>query len=149
MTIGSALEEAAWVYSRIGNYDKQQKFDAVASLAEWGVFSLRHVAAITGLSHTTVRRIAWSKSDKTGGTFHPDCLVPLLEIRKRYLRGEQVTADEVRDMLNAGSGTSIYFAARLGGLKESWVRSKSKERSRRERSADATARVAVADEPGA
>lgn len=133
MTVSDALEEAAWVYPRIRQYDRQQRFDAAASLAEWGVFSLRHIARIVGVSHTHVRRIARGKHDRTGGTFDPECLVPLLEIRKRYRRDEDMDADAVRSMLTAGSGTSVYFAAKLAGIKESWLRSKSRERSDRDR----------------
>lgn len=125
----TALEEAAWVYGHIKQYSKQQRFDAAVSLSEWGIFSLRHVGLIVGLSHTTVRRIAKHKPDKTGGTFSPECLVPLLSIQKRHRRGEPIEAGEVRAALDAGTGTSAYFAAKLAGVKESWIRKNSKERS--------------------
>jgi hypothetical protein len=131
MTISSALEEAAWVYQRIADYDRQQRFDAVVSLSEWGVFSLRHVGQIVGLSHTQVRRIAGGKHDRTGGTFDPACLAPLLEIQKRYRRDEPIEPGAVHAALSAGHGTSAYFAARLTDMTEGWfrARSKSKERS--------------------
>jgi len=142
-----ALQEGAWVYSHLEHYSRQQRFDAAASLAEWGVFSLRQIGAIVGLSHTTVRRIAKHKPDRTGGTFSPECLEPLLEIRKRYRRGEPVTTAEIRRMLHAGTGTSIYFAARLSGIREGWLRRNSKERSTHdERGTDTAADLPVAAE---
>lgn len=116
------LEHAAWVFAHADNYDRQQRYDAAVALAEWGVFSPRHVGLIVGFSHTHVRRLAPGKKDRTGGTFSPEVLAPLLDIRKRVARGEQVEPAEVRAMLHAGTGTSIYFAARLSGLKESWIR---------------------------
>lgn len=118
----TALEQAAWVYSHQASYDRQQRFDAAVDLGEWGIFSYRQIGAITGLSHSTVQRIVKQKADKTGGRFDPECLGPLVELRSRRLRGEEVDPADVRDLLARGSGTSAGFAAKLGGLPESWIR---------------------------
>lgn len=122
MTNMTALENATWVHSRLDSYDKQQRFDAAVELGEWGVFSFRQIGAIVGLSHSTVRKLVSAKSDRTGGTFSPECLEALLDISRRRLREEEVDPQEVRDMLTAGSGTSAYVAAKLGGISESWLR---------------------------
>lgn len=127
MTIMTPLEAAAWVHARVESYDKQQRYDAAVELGEWGVFSYRQIGAIVGLSHSTVRKLASQKSDRTGGTFSPECLEALLDISKRRLRGEEVQPGEVSDMLAAGAGTSAYVAAKLGGISESWIRREAKK----------------------
>lgn len=121
------LEFAAWVYPRIADYDKQQRFDAAVGLGEWGVFSYRQIAVMVGLSHTTVARLVSKKSARTGGRFDPECLTALLDIRGRKLRGEEIRPGEVREMLEAGMGTSAYMAAKLGGIPESWLRKEMKK----------------------
>lgn len=121
-SITSALEEAAWVYEHRDNYDLQQRFDAAASLAQWGVFSLRQVGAIVRLSHTTVAKVARAKQDKTGGKFSPECLPLLFELQRAHARGEGIAAADVAAMVDAGSGTSFGFAARLAGISETQLR---------------------------
>lgn len=120
----TALEEAHWVYSHRDNYDRQQRYDAAASLSQWSLFSLRQVAAITGISHSTVKQVAGSKSEKTGGRFDPACLEDLLTVQQRRARGEEVEPQLVRRMIDAGAGTSVGFAERLGGLPEGYLRRK-------------------------
>lgn len=116
----TALEEAHWVFTNRDNYDRQQKYDAAVSLSEWGMFSLRQVAAICGISHSTVKAVAGSKSEKTGGRFDPSCLPALLDIRERRARGEDVEPSEVLRIVDGG--TSLGFAARLSELPESYFR---------------------------
>jgi hypothetical protein len=119
------LEEAHWVYTHRDEYDRQQKYDAAASLSQWGLFSLRHVAAICGIAHTTVKVVAGSKSEKTGGRFDPACLPALIEIRARRSRGEEVDAASVAQIIS--SGTSLGFAAKLSGVSESYLRRRSEK----------------------
>lgn len=118
----TALDEALYVWTRRENLDRQARFDAATSLGEWGLFSLRQIAAIVGLSHTTVARLTGGREARTGGKFDPACLTALRDISLRRRRGEAVEQGEVKAMLDAGSGTSAGFAARLGGISESWLR---------------------------
>ena len=127
MTVMTPIEEAAWVYANVDGFDRQKRFDAAVSLGEWKVFSLRQIAALTGLSHTTVYKLTGSKKDRTGGKFSPECLPELINISARRKRGDEVKPAEVKAMLSAGSGTSPYFAAKLGGISESWLRRLSRE----------------------
>lgn len=126
-SITTPLEEATWVHKHRDEYDRQQRFDAAASLAQWGVFSLRQIGAIVDLSHTTVVKVAQGKSDRTGGRFSPECLPLLTELRGRVLRGEEIEPGEVVELLDAGAGTSAGFAARLGGISETKLRRKYKQ----------------------
>jgi hypothetical protein len=128
----TALDEAAWIYSRLENYDRQQRLDAIISLNEWGAFSLRNLGSIFGISHTHAARFVTPKSVRTGGTFSPECLAPLLEIRQQVRRGEPVEPSAVAAMLSAGTGTSVYFAARLAGVNEHWLRRQLKKGANRE-----------------
>lgn len=118
MTLTTPLEEAAWVYSHIDQYDRQQRFDAAASLAEWRVFSIRQIARIVGLSVTPVADLlkASRKSDKTGGRFDPASLPALKELAQRRRRSEEIEPAKVAEALDAGGGTSPYMASRLTGI---------------------------------
>lgn len=107
------LEEAQWVYSRLGNYDRQQRFDAAISLAEWGVFSLRQIAKITGISHTAVAGLVQAKNDKSGGKLDPEALEPLVDLMQARRKGEDLDPDQVVEALDAGNGTSPYMASKL------------------------------------
>lgn len=113
MTQTTALGHAAWIYAHIDQYDKQQRFDAAVALGEWKVFSLRQIARITGLAHTTVAQLVKGKTEKTGGKFDPEALSLLVELSKRRHRSEPLEPADVRAALNAGAGTSPYMAARL------------------------------------
>ena len=143
MTATTAIEQAAWVYARSSDYDKQQRFDAATELGEWGIFSSRQISAITGVGHSTALKLS-PKSAKTGGRFSPECLAPLLDISRRKARGEQIKTAEVSDMLAAGNGTSTYMAARLGGISESWLRRRKGERDEHA-TPNSDARLPVAD----
>lgn len=143
-TITTPLGEAEWVYRNIEQHDRQQRFDAATSLGEWGVFSLRQIAAIVGLSHTTVHRLVKPKTARTGGTFDPECLTPLLDIATRRRRNEPVQPGELRAMLSAGSGTTAYVAAKLSGLSEMWIRRTSRKEDQDERGTDSPADAPVA-----
>ena len=126
-SITTALEEAAWVHEHLEQYDRQQRFDAAASLAQWGIFSLRQIGAIVDLSHTTVVKVATGKTDRTGGRFSPECLPLLADMRARHARGEEIAPAEVEELIDAGGGTSLGFAARLGGIPQSLLRRRYKQ----------------------
>ncbi|MFT4258025.1 hypothetical protein [Microbacterium sp.] len=116
------LEEAAWVYEHQVNYTRQQRYDAVASLWGWGIFSAMHVGAIVGISHTTVYKLTAPRETRMRGKFDPACLAGLLKLRNAHARGERVSAEDVTAMLDAGQGTSVMFAARLSGIPDWWLR---------------------------
>lgn len=116
-----ALTEALRVYEQRGRFTKSERFSAARMLGGLGVFSYRQIGAIVGLSHTTVARLVRKKA-RTGGRFSPESLAPLLEMSRRRAKGEDLSVDALRAMLEAGSGTSITFAARLGDISESYIR---------------------------
>lgn len=116
MSITTPAEEAAWVYSRLDQYDRQQRFDAAVSLAEWGVFSLRQVAKVVGLSHSAVAVAVRGKTDKTGGRFDPEALSALVALLRARRKGEHIAPDLVAEALDAGTGTSSYMASKLTGI---------------------------------
>lgn len=119
MTITTALEEAHWVYSRIDQYDKQDRFDAAVSLGEWKMFSLRQIARIVDMPHTTVAGAVQAKGDKTGGRFDPEALEPLMALAIRRRKSEPLDPQQVAEAIDAGLGTSLYMASRLTGIPRS------------------------------
>lgn len=129
MSITTPLSEALWVYSRLAQYDKQQRFDAAVSLAEWQLFSLRQIAKITGLSHSSVATLVQSKNDKTGGKFDPEGLEALTALQKARQAGRELDGQQVTEALDSGGGTSTYMASKLTDIpRMSLVRKYEKER---------------------
>lgn len=115
------LEQASWLYERRAEHDRQQRFDAVAVLGEWGVFSSRHLQALTGVVHSTTLKLS-PKTAKTGGKFDPECLRPLLNLAQARAREEVIPPEAVQEALAAGGGTSPGMASKLTGIPESWIR---------------------------
>lgn len=114
MSNHEALRQAAGAYATRNMMTKQQRYDTIVALGEWGLFSIRQIASIMGAAASTVSDLT-PKSDRTGGRFHPDALPHLLEIVHREARGEPGD-DVVAEALTAGTGTSVYMAAKLSGV---------------------------------
>jgi hypothetical protein len=82
--------------------------DAIG-LGQAGMFSNRHIAAITGLSVDLVCDIV-KKSDKTGGRFNPESLPLIFDLWLEYVDGG-TNPQLISTIVN--SGTSVGFLARL------------------------------------
>jgi hypothetical protein len=83
-----ALEQALEAWYRPSTADRQVRLDDATALLEWGVFSKLQVAAITRLPRLTVLGLG-EKHAKTGGTFNPETLPMLRDLRDRYRQGER------------------------------------------------------------
>lgn len=118
MTVSSPLEEAIFVHEHHATMDRQARFDAAVSLAEWQVFSATQIAAIVGLSVPVVARLI-GKRDRTGGRLTPQSLRPLLHLAQLKARGE-VDVQAVKVALDAGA--SRRMTARLTGWPETTLR---------------------------
>lgn len=112
MTTLAALKEARDVHSRRGGLDRQQKADAAVSLAEWGIYSNRHIAKFVGLAPATVNGLV-PKTERTGGRLEPEALQPTIDVLLMRIRGE-VDNDKVRVAIAAG--VSVNFLAKLAGI---------------------------------
>lgn len=107
----AAVAEAIHAFAHRNNFDRQQKADVAISLAEWGVFSNRHIAAFLDMTPALVGQFT-HKTDKTGGTLKPESLPHVLRVIELEHRGE-VDHFAVKRALDAGC--SSIMLARLTG----------------------------------
>ena len=80
-----------------------------------GPFSLRQVAAITGLPVSTVRA-RMTKTDKTGGRLNPLTLRHLAVLEAGWTHLRHINPDTAKFVLE--NGTSLGMCARLTGISE-------------------------------
>ncbi|MDL5351123.1 hypothetical protein [Microbacterium sp. zg-YB36] len=116
--MNTALEEAIFVHEHRDNLDRQARFDAAVSLAEWGVFSGAQIGTITGLNRATVAKLI-GKKDRTGGRLTVESLKPLLHLAQ-LRRRDEVDVLAVKEALDAGA--SRRMCARLTGWSEGQLR---------------------------
>jgi hypothetical protein len=114
----SALEEAVVAHEQSEYMDRQGRFDAAVSLAEWDVFSSIQIAKIVGLPRVTVSRLI-GKKDRTGGRLPLASLRPLLDLSRARSRGE-VDLAAVKTALDAGA--SRRMASRLTSIPETTLK---------------------------
>lgn len=112
-----ALREAKSVYERRTTMTREDKVAAVRSLAEWGVFSNNHLAAITDMKRHLVAGYT-QKTDQTGGTFHPRAIPALLEIVALRQRSEK---DVFATLAAFESGCGVRMMHRLTGMPETTI----------------------------
>ena len=113
----NVLHRAHYVNTHRNTMSRQDRVDAVVELAEWGVFSNRHLALISGLRPAFVNELT-GKTDKTGGTINPARLGDLANAVDARNRGEDVRK-RVADLLADGFSTTMV--ARLTGWSASTV----------------------------
>lgn len=111
------LQEALHVYENRGTYPRETLLEAAASLGTHGVFSVRGIAAITGLSYRDVARVV-HKTDRTGGKLHPAVLTHLARLVEVRERNEA----DVIAAARALEGVSANYAERLTGIPDTTLR---------------------------
>lgn len=116
--VDDALEVAleAWLRYRSPN-NMQPQVEDCRALASTGLFSNRHLEAITGLPETQIARIT-RKTDHTGGRLAVHTLPLLMRLRGDYalgLRNERL----LRIILN--QGTSRATVTKLTGISRKTV----------------------------
>lgn len=108
-----AIRHARYVYEHKVTLTRDELLLEAVALAEWGVFSTHHIAAITGLRRASISPLI-GKVDRTGGRFDPRAL-PILH---RLARGKGTTADLVDVQEHCGP----VMAERLTGVSASHFR---------------------------
>ena len=112
-----ALHQAHYAFTHRDTMDRQARVDAAVELGEWGVWSNRHVATLTGLRPAFVNELT-GKRDKSGGNMNPERLGDVIEVAEARARGEEVK-DRVVALL--GEGFSSGMLARLTGVPQSTI----------------------------
>lgn len=109
----SALETAliAWNEHQQGA-DAEAMAKRAIELAQFGVFSNRNIALITGLSYEAVLKMA-PKSSKLGGRFNPEALPLIYDLYLAHSRGGK---DPKLACTIVRHGVSSGFLERLTGV---------------------------------
>lgn len=68
-----AIRHARYIYEHKVTLTRDELLLEAVALAEWGLFSARHIAAITGLRRASISPLI-GKVDRTGGRFNPSAL---------------------------------------------------------------------------
>jgi len=110
-----ALKEAHYIHTHREHFTDQGLADAIVSLGEWGLFSNRQIAEITGATMRQVCALT-KKTDRTGGAFNPDALPNVIELSEARARGEK-GGGAIRAALEGG--VSLSMLARLTGAPKS------------------------------
>ena len=107
----NALDEAHFVYSNLAILGPEQRREAAVSLSEYGIFSRRGIASLTGLTMREVASVV-NKTDRTGGKIVPDALGDVIALRDLRERGEMdvFLARRVLGQMSAA------FVSRLTGI---------------------------------
>ena len=114
-----ALREALALYRGSANMDRQQRYDAVVSLAEWQLFSVQHLAQLSGLSKQTI--YPWVPVPKRGlgGNFNPLSLDTLIQLRENA--NNSLPVSDMLIGIALDSGNSQLVVSRLTGLSQSTI----------------------------
>jgi hypothetical protein len=112
MTNYEALKQAAGVYAARGKLSPEGRRDAAVALADWGIFSMANIAAITDLGPAVVKRLV-AKADRTGGRLNPATLGDMLKLAQAVSDG---TPDEPLVATIVDAKTSVYTIAKLTGI---------------------------------
>lgn len=102
-----ALEQAQYAYESKDFADKEIRMNRAVELAQWGFFSITHIADFTGLSRLEVREYTkLADGVGTGGSMHGGSIKHILAII--YLREGGFTDDfATKKALDAGCSSRI------------------------------------------
>lgn len=113
-----AMGAAKYLFEHSRYMDAQGRYDAVRSLAEYGLFSTGHLARIAGVSETTVRRYGIDVTG-TAGKFNPESLDTLIRMRLDSNTGKE--PNPVLVSLAIQSGNSYRIVSKLTGVGRSRI----------------------------
>lgn len=117
----ACLREAQRLYNGSRYMTKQQRYDAVVSLAEYEVFSTSQLSQISGVSQSTLR--GWGlKKGKFNGKFNPMSLDTLIAIRLNSNTG----VESPSTLLNAAvrEGNSLRVVSAFTGVSRTTIQRK-------------------------
>lgn len=100
-----AVQHASRVYRARENMTREHLINEAIALGEWGVWSNRHIAQITGLRPQLVNELT-GKTDKTGGRFDPEALSAIITCCNAKARAD-IDPALVKAALDAGISASL------------------------------------------
>jgi transposase len=117
-----AINEAIWLRDHAQKISVDLLALRIQEIAEYGVFSNRQIANISGniISHTTISRLV-KKDDKSGGRLNPKSLedIALALFSKARKRIDYSAIERALE-----SGTSQGMIAKLTGISQSTISKK-------------------------
>jgi len=114
-----ALREGLALYRGSANMNRQQRYDAVVSLAEWKLFSVQHLAQLSGLSKPTIYSWIPKENWGLGGSFNPLSLDTLIQIRENA--NNSLPVSDMLIGIALDSGNSQLVVSRFTGLSQSTI----------------------------
>jgi predicted DNA-binding transcriptional regulator AlpA len=128
-SILTALNEAIALYNKSTTLTKQQRYDAVVSLAEWNLFNVQQLSQISGLSKSTI--YPWVPENKRGhnGKLNPRTLDTLRQMRLN--RNAKLPVSDALLNIALENGNSQAVVARLTGIAQSTISRRVRDRRTR------------------
>jgi predicted DNA-binding transcriptional regulator AlpA len=128
-SILTALNEAIALYNKSTTLTKQQRYDAVVSLAEWNLFNVQQLSQISGLSKSTI--YPWVPENKRGhnGKLNPRTLDTLRQMRLN--RNAKLPVSDALLNIALENGNSQAVVARLTGIAQSTIPRRVRDRRTR------------------
>jgi len=109
-----AMTEAKYLYERSKFMSKQQRYEALVSLNEWGLFSTGHLVQLSGWSASTIRGFGIEMPRKGTGKFNPKSLDTLLQLRLNLNNGRPINVHLLHGAILDGNSRRIV--AKFTGL---------------------------------
>lgn len=104
----SALREAQQLYKTSAMLNRQQRFDAVTSIAEWDLFTLQQISQLSGLSTSTLYGMNL-KRGHTSGKFNPMSIDTLIQLLLNRINGSGVSLPLLKAAVNEGNSHRIIY----------------------------------------
>lgn len=125
----TALNEAIALYNKSTTLTRQQRYDAVVSLAEWNLFNVQQLSQISGLSKSTI--YPWVPENKRGrnGKLNPRTLDTLRQMRLN--RNAKLPVSDALLDIALENGNSQAVVARLTGIAQSTISRRVRDRRTR------------------
>lgn len=107
-----AMNEAQKLYHRSKYMSRQERYDAVVSLAQWNLFSVAQLSQLSGISVSTI--YGFGIKGHGSGKFNPMSLDTLIQIRLN--RNNNIPVSTLLIKAAVEEGNSHRVIAKLTGL---------------------------------
>ena len=114
-----AINEAIWLRDHCATLTKEKIFEIVEDIGEYGVYSARQIAMLTGnqLSHQTVAKLC-KKTNKTGGRLSAKSLDDIKQCFHDRIN-KNIDFKVVKRVID--SGTSQGMLEKLSGISQAQI----------------------------
>lgn len=112
------LKETKRVFAGANYMNRQQRFDAVISLAEWGVFSVGQLSQITGMSTSAIHAMNLEKKGGAG-RFNPMSIDTMIQLLLNRINKQPLNLVLLDAAIRDGNSHRIIY--KLTGIQPSTI----------------------------